>query len=100
MDWETYKSIVDECVTFPTLQMFTPMLQNEPLIDRDLYKAIRYFRKSAGRIPVFIITNGYLLTSNMVKGAVDSGLDHLIISINAFKKETYAELMPGFELEN
>ncbi len=100
MDWETYTKIVDECVTFPSLQMFTPMLQNEPLLDKDLCREIRYFKeKDSRRVPVFIITNGYLLTSTLVKNLVDSGLNHLIISINAHKKETYEELMPGFKLE-
>lgn len=100
MEWDTYEKIVDECVKFPTLQMFTPMLQNEPLLDRDLCREIRYFKdKDGGRVPVFVVSNGYLLTPDRIKDIVDSGLDHLIISINALKQETYAELMPGFKFE-
>jgi radical SAM protein with 4Fe4S-binding SPASM domain len=100
MEWEIYKKIVDECVYFSSLQMFTPMLQNEPLLDKDICKAISYFKeKSRGRVPIFIVTNGYLLTRSLISQIVDSGLDHLIISINAHKKETYEELMPGFQFE-
>lgn len=100
MEWEIYQKIVDECVSFPSLRFFTPMLQNEPLLDKDICKAIGYFKeKSRGKIPVFIVTNGYLLTSSLIWQLIDSGLDHLIISLNAYKKETYEELMPGFKLE-
>lgn len=100
MEWETYQKIVDECVSFPSLKFFTPMLQNEPLLDKDICKAVRYFKeKSGGKVPIFIVTNGYLLTPSLIRQLVDSGLDHLIVSINAHKKETYEELMPGFQFE-
>ena len=100
MEWETYQKIVDECVSFPSLRFFTLMLQNEPLLDKDICKAIYYFKeKSEGRVPVFIVTNGYLLTPSLIKQLIDSRLDHLIISLNAHKKETYEELMPGFKFE-
>jgi radical SAM protein with 4Fe4S-binding SPASM domain len=100
MQWKTYQKIVDECVSFPSLQMFTPMLQNEPLLDKDINKAICYFKeRDGGRVPVFIVTNGYLLTPSLSKQLVESELDHLIISLNAHKKETYEELMPGFRFE-
>jgi MoaA/NifB/PqqE/SkfB family radical SAM enzyme len=100
MEWETYQKIVNECVSFPSLKYFTPMLQNEPLLDKDICKGIRYFKeKSGGKVPIFIVTNGYLLTPPLMKQLVDSGLDHLIISLNAHKKETYEELMPGFEFD-
>lgn len=101
MDWNTYRKIVDECVSFPSLRMFTPMLQNEPLLDKNISRAISYFKeKNGGRVPVFIVTNGYLLTTSLIKELVDTGLDQLIISLNAHTKETYEELMPGFKFEN
>lgn len=100
MDWQTYRKIVDESVAFSSLRMFTPMLQNEPLLDKDIFKAVRYFKeKDGGRIPVFLVTNGYLLTKEKIKALVASGLDHLIISLNAYHKKTYEELMPGFTFE-
>lgn len=100
MDWDIYRKIVDECVSFPSLRMFTPMLQNEPLLDRNICRAISYFKeKDGGKVPVFLVTNGYLLTASLIKELVDTGLDQLIISLNAHKKETYEELMPGFDFE-
>jgi MoaA/NifB/PqqE/SkfB family radical SAM enzyme len=100
MEWDTYKKIVDECVTFPSLRMFSPMLQNEPLLDKDICRVVSYFKeKDGGRVPVFIVTNGYPLTPDLIRGLVGSGLDHLIISLNAGKKETYEQLMPGFKFE-
>ena len=101
MEWKTYQKIVNECISFPSLQMFTPMLQNEPLLDKNISKAICYFKeREGGNIPTFIVTNGYLLNTSLIKQLVDSGLDNLIISLNAHKKETYEKLMPGFRFKN
>jgi len=100
MEWQIYKKIVDECVSIPSLKFFTPMLQNEPLIDKDLCKAITYFKeKDGGKTPVFLVTNGYLLDKKILEQLVNTNLDNLIISLNAHKKETYEKLMPGFKFE-
>lgn len=100
MPWETYQKIVDECSTFPTLKVFTPMLQNEPLLDKDIFKCIRYFKeKNGNKAQIELVTNGYPLTSEMAEKLVHSKIDNIIISLNAHFKETYEKLMPGFKFE-
>lgn len=100
MPWETYQKIVDECSTFPTLKVFTPMLQNEPLIDKYIFKYVCYFKeKNGNKTQVELVTNGYLLTSIMLDQLQHSKIDYFIISLNAHFKETYEELMPGFKFE-
>jgi len=100
MEWELYKKIVDECTTFPTLELFTTILQNEPLMNKNIFKEIAYFKeKNKGRTPFTIVTNGYLLNDKMITGLKEAGVDYLAISINAFTKETYETQMPGFKFE-
>ena len=100
MKWETFKRIVDECVEFPNLTNFAPMLQNEPLLDKDICNAIRYVKeKSKGRLIVNLATNAYAVTNELLKDLMSSGLDYLAISLNAFYKSTYEALLPGFEFK-
>ena len=100
MEWETYKKIVDECAAFPDLKIFTPVLQNEPLIDKNIHRAIAYFKeKNGGRTPVQMSTNGYLLNDENIKNLSASGLDYIAVSLNAINKETYEKLLPGFKFE-
>jgi len=100
MDLGLYKKIVDECSTFPTLELFTTTLQNEPLLNKNIFKEIGYFKeKNKGRTPFVVVTNGYLLNDQMLTGLIEAGVDYLAISINAFKKETYEAQMPNFKFE-
>lgn len=100
MLWETYKKVVDEVVTFSELKLFTPVVQAEPLLDRDIGKCIAYFKeKINGKVPVHLSTNGYLLTDEIIETLVKAGVSYLVISLNAMKKDTYETLMPGFKFE-
>src|SRR3990172_5608141 len=72
MPWETYKKIVDECASFEGLTNFSPLLQNEPLIDKNIGRAVTYFKeRNNGRTPVQISTNGYLITENMIMNNIE-----------------------------
>lgn len=100
MAWKTYQSIVSECSTFPALKTFTPMLQNEPLVDRDIFEYIHYFKeKNRGKTQVELVTNGYLLTPKVITHLLHSPIDKFIISLNSHFKETYEQLMPGFKFD-
>lgn len=100
MEWELYKKIVDECTTFSTLELFTTTLQNEPLMNKNIFKEIAYFKeKNKGRTSFTVVTNGYLLNDQILTGLIEAGVDYLAISINAFTKEIYEVQMPGFKFE-
>lgn len=100
MEWETFKRIVDESVGFPDLKNLVPMLQNEPFLDKDICKAVRYVKeKSKGRLIVNLSTNAYVVPDGLIKDLIDAGLDYLAISLNAFYKDTYEALLPGFKFE-
>src|SRR3972149_9573545 len=100
MEWTTFKKIVDECAEFPNLTNFVPMLQNEPLLDKDICRAISYAKeKSNGRLIVSLSTNAHNIANGLVEDLMSSGLDYLSISLNAFYKKTYEALLPGFNFE-
>ncbi len=100
MEWATFKRIVDECAEFPNLTNFAPILQNEPLLDKDICKAISYAKeKSNGRLIVSLSTNAHNIANGLVEDLMSSGLDYLSISLNAFYKKTYEALLPGFNFE-
>jgi len=101
MPWETYKKIVDECTSFKKLTNFSPLLQNEPLLDKDIGRAIAYFKEKErnNRTSVQISTNGYFITKDIIRSLVNSGLDILVISLNALNEDTYEKLFPGFKFK-
>ena len=77
-------------------------MTGEPLMNRNLEQYIAY-AKELGYRYVFINTNGYLLTPERSRALLESGLDSIKISINAWKDHYYLiHGMEGYErvLEN
>jgi len=98
MEWDIYQSIIDQASKFPTLQILTLMLQNEPLMDKHIFRAIEYAKSKLNKcVSVNLVSNGYIMNDEVVTHLIDSRLDHLVISLNAYYKETYEALMPGFK---
>lgn len=61
---------------------------NEPLLKNDLVKYIS-FAKDAGVVDLTLHTNGLLLDKKWAARLVKSGLTQLMISLDAFSRETY-----------
>jgi len=100
MDRKIFFKIADEITKWPTLRQVMFMLQNEPLLDRDFSKFITYFKSLNPQINLATVTNGTLLNPSVIKQIIDCGLDELMISLDAFSKQTYEKLHPGFSFEN
>jgi len=64
---------------------------NEPLLKKDICRYIR-FAKENGILVTSLHTNGVLLTTDMAKDIINSGLNILIFSVDAIKKKTYEQL--------
>lgn len=71
---------------------------NEPLLKKDLGDYIRK-AKELGVLDVYLSTNGSLLNEEKIYMLIESGLDRLQVSIDAFYKETYSILRPGGNFE-
>ncbi len=99
MEWDLYRSIVDECTRHRVLRI-SPYLMNEPLLDREIGERIRYI-SSRRRWPTYtkINTNASLLTEEVARDLLDSGLDVLACSVHGITREKYEEAVKGLSLD-
>ena len=100
MDDDLFEKVISEIAAHPDAHSFIPMLQNEPLLDKKLFDRLRRFRELAGdRVEVEMVTNGALLTDEVVEHIRDVRLDILDISLDALTKETYEKIRIGLNFE-
>jgi len=100
MDWELFRKIIDES-TAHSIRRISPYLMNEPLLDRDIGKKIKYIAESRG-LDSFLIkinTNASLLDEEMAQSLIESGLDRIHFSCHGISRESYEESMQGLSLE-
>jgi len=99
MDWDLYRAIIDECTRY-RMWRISPYLMNEPLMDPEIGERIRYI-SSRKKFPTYtkINTNASLLTEEMSRDLIDSGLDILTCSVHGIDKEKYESTMVGLRLE-
>ncbi len=95
--FEKYREIIEEGVRHGLCAVQLSGL-NEPLLQRDLIKHIDY-AAGAGIIDIFIITNATLLTPEISKGLLESGLTQIKFSIDSASKETYEKIRVGANFE-
>jgi len=99
MDWDLYRAIIDEIIKHRVFRI-SPYLMNEPLLDKEIGERIRYI-SSKKRFPTYtkINTNASLLTEEMSRDLLDSGLDVLTCSVHGIVKEKYEQTMVGLKFE-
>jgi MoaA/NifB/PqqE/SkfB family radical SAM enzyme len=97
MDIETFKRIVSDGVQ-KGLKAIRLNYINEPLIRKDIFEFIR-FAKDIGIIDVYFSTNGSLLTQKVSESLIESGLDRLQVSIDAFSSATFEKIRFGGNLD-
>ena len=93
MSWELYQKIILEAEKYncPSL---SPQGINEPLLDKDLEKYIR-FAADHGFVDIMINTNATLLTEERSRSLLKSGLTRLRFSLDAASKETFEKTRVG-----
>jgi len=97
VSFEKYCEIIDEGVWHGLLAIQLNG-QNEPLLQRDLTRYIRYAKK-AGVIDIFIVTNATLLTPEISGDLIESGLTQIKFSIDSALKKTYEKIRIGGNFE-
>ena len=97
-DFEVFKEVIDDAVV-KGLKSIRLNYINEPLIRKDITKFIAYARK-AGILDIYFSTNGSLLTDEVSKELINSGLLRLQISLDAHTKETYEKIRTGGNYED
>jgi len=93
MEWDLYRSVVDQCLELG-VQRYTLYLMNEPMLDRELPQRVAYVSRRI-RKPQYTKTtsHGGLLTERMAHGLLDSGLDKLKISVQSLNADRYWDIM-------
>ncbi len=94
LDLDTFRSIIDPLSRH--LIYLTLYFQGEPLLNRHFPEMVRYAKKQ--RLFVSTSTNANLLDDETARKIVESGLDHLIVSMDGTDQETYALYRKGGEL--
>lgn len=91
--FEIYKKLIDEGVS-KGLKAIRLNHVNEPLLRNDLEDFIEY-AKVKGILDIYLSTNGLLLTAQRAKSLIESGLDRIQISLDAFSESIYKQMRPG-----
>jgi MoaA/NifB/PqqE/SkfB family radical SAM enzyme len=106
------RNVWDEPIGFMSEDTFSRFLQSleacsplptvffggfgEPLSHPSIFKMISAVKKTGAEVE--LITNGTLLTSEILKGFIDLRLDRLWVSIDGATSESYADVRLGNEL--
>ncbi len=93
MDWDLFRKIVDELLDWG-VKRFSPYLMNEPMLDPEFPERVRYIsdRKGPGQFTK-INSHGGLLTEDMGKRILDSGLDRVNFSVQGLDPDIYFDVM-------
>jgi radical SAM protein with 4Fe4S-binding SPASM domain len=98
MNKDLYRRLLAQLAAAGTTRVFSPMLQNEPLLDRDIARRIQEAREVLGKsVYITVVTNGALLSNDRVNCLLASGLDSISVSIDAFREDTYRIIRRGLE---
>jgi radical SAM protein with 4Fe4S-binding SPASM domain len=85
MGFDVFKKVLEELS--PNLVYLTLYFQGEPLLNSHFAAMVRLARER--RIFVATSTNGHFLNPKNVNGIIESGLSHLIISLDGTDQQTY-----------
>ncbi len=91
LPYQNYCNIMDELAPY----IYKVSLYNlgEPLLNKDIFRMITYAKMK--KVLVCISTNGQLMGADTCRQLIESGCDHIIVSIDAATKEIHNELRPG-----
>jgi len=85
-----FKKIIEEVSNEGGFRYIVLYLQNEPLLDNDIFQKIQLIKKvGKGHIITYLTTNGSLFSDDKISELEQSGLDELVVSLDASSEETY-----------
>ena len=98
MDWDLYRSIVDQSIEMG-IRRYSVYLMNEPMLDFELPERVAYITARIQKPQyVKVTSHGGLLTGEMARGLLDAGLHKLKISVQSLDPDAYRRIM-GLSLE-
>lgn len=100
IDPQLYGSLLRQLAACGTVRILCLMLQNEPLLDRDLHRRFRSAREVLGSsVRLVVMTHGALLTRRRADELIEAGVDQISVSIDAERPETYEKVRPGLDFD-
>ena len=93
MNYEIFEEIIDQIAEFPNkLKKLALYMRGEPLLHKRLPDMISYAKKKNVSELIQVTTNGYLLSPETNRRLIESGLDELVVSVEALSSERYYEI--------
>lgn len=92
MDFNLYKKIVDEAAGRKKLKMLNFHKDGESTLHPMLFDMIRHAKEKDIANVIHMNTNAVLLSEKYAGRLMDTGIDDITISLDAFKKETYKKI--------
>jgi MoaA/NifB/PqqE/SkfB family radical SAM enzyme len=99
MEWSLFEKIVGELRSAPQLSMVGFASQNEPLLDKRLFEWIKHIKSIYPDKSCMITTNGEQLDRFSAEEIKQSGVDRIVISLNAYSKEMYEKINVGLDFD-
>ena len=99
MDFDLYKSIIDESIKFGKRTTIFFHKDGEPLLHPRLPEMIEYAVSRKAAYQTHLSTNAMLLQGKVLEDILKSGIDSIIVNLDAVTPETYEKIkkVPGFE---
>ena len=99
MEWELFEKIASELASEKQIPTFMFALHNEPLLDKRIFEWVKHIKARNSETRCIIVTNGELLDKFSLTEMLQSGLDQLIVSLNAHTRETYESINTGLDFD-
>jgi radical SAM protein with 4Fe4S-binding SPASM domain len=99
MEWHLFEKIIGELSSERFLSLVLFELHNEPLLDKRIFDWIRHVKSISPNKQCVIVTNGELLDKFSATEILQSNLDCLAVSLNAYSKEMYERVNTGLDYD-
>lgn len=99
MEWELYQKIAGEAASEPLLSTAIYELHNEPLLDKRALDCVKYIKSLNPNKRCAIVTNGEFLDRFSLTDIIQSNIDSILVSLNAYSKEMYESINIGLDYD-
>jgi MoaA/NifB/PqqE/SkfB family radical SAM enzyme len=96
MNMDLFRKIIDNCESFGIKNVVLSFF-GEPLLDQSIMDKIKYAKSK--NLNVSFFSNASLLNQEAGKKLIESGLDSMTISLDAYSKETYEKIRLGLNFD-
>jgi radical SAM protein with 4Fe4S-binding SPASM domain len=96
MDMKLYKKIIDNCQKLK-IKIITLSFFGEPFLDKTIIEKIKYAKQKGMYVAFY--SNASMLTEELARKIVESGLDGITISFDGYSRETYEKIRKNLKFD-